>query len=246
MQEIKLKLGKREISGKKVAKLRDDGLVPSVIYGHGEEPVNTQSFEVETNRVVKAAGKHSPVDLDIDGHKQMAIIKSLDFDPVKHKLRHISFQAISRDEEVTTEVVIRLDGEGESAAEKAGLIVLQALENVEIKAKPADLPEALHISIVGLATTEDKLTLADIKLPEGVSFADDDQDLGLVIANVYEPSALQAANEAAAGEAEDESEVEAEHGEDEEGAEDSDAEGENGSSKEKSAEAEDKKEEKSE
>lgn len=203
MQEIKLKLEARVIQGKKVAKLRDAGLVPSVVYGHGNEPQSTQSAELETIKVVKAAGRHSPVDLTIDGKKQLAIIKSLDFDPVKHKLRHIAFQSISQNEEVTTEVAIHLDGMGESAAERAGLIVLQALERVEIKAKPADLPEALHISIIDLETTEDKLTLADIKLPEGVVFADSEQDLDLVISNVYEPGALQAANEATGGDAEE-------------------------------------------
>ena len=193
--------------------------MPSVIYGHGEEPRSTQSAETETLKVVREAGKHAPVSLTIEGKPQLAIIKTLDFDPVKHRLRHIAFQAISQNEEVTTEVSIHLDGAGESAAEKAGLIVLQALEHIEIKAKPADLPDGLHISIADLATTEDKLTLADIKLPEGVVFADNEIDLDLVIANVYEPSALQAANEAAAGDAEDESEVEAENGAVEEGAE---------------------------
>lgn len=83
---------------------------------------------------------------------------------------------------------------------------------MEIRAIPANLPEALELSILGLETTEDKLTLADLTLPEGVEFADHEQDVELVIANVYEPGALQAANEAAGGDAEDESEVVAENG----------------------------------
>lgn len=212
MQDIKLKLDKRSVSGKDVTKLRGEGLIPSVVYGHGNEPINTQSEAPETLKVVKTAGKHAPVDLTIDGKRQLAIIKTLDFDPIKHRLRHIAFQAISQNEEVTTEVSIYLDGEGESAAEKAGLVVLQAIERIEIKAKPADLPDGLHISIVDLATTDDKLTLADIKLPSGVEFADNEQDLDLVVANVYEPGALQAANEAAAGDAEDVSEVASDNG----------------------------------
>ena len=212
MQEIKLKLDARSVSGKNVAKIRREGFVPSVVYGHGNDPVNMQSDELDTIKVVRAAGKHAPIGLTIDGKKQLAIIKTLDFDPIKHKLRHIAFQAISQNEEVTTEVAIHLDGEGESAAERAGLVVLQAIERVEIKAKPANLPEALHISIVDLASTEDKLTFADIKLPEGVEFADNELDLDLVVANVYEPGALQAANEAAAGDAEDVSDVETENG----------------------------------
>jgi large subunit ribosomal protein L25 len=88
------------------------------------------------------------------------------------------------------------------------LVILQAIEHIEIKAKPADLPESLELSIINLATTDDKISVEDIKLPEGVEFADAEQDMELVIANVYEPSALQAANEAAGGEAEAEEESE--------------------------------------
>lgn len=203
MSDITLKLEERAISGKKVANLRRDGIVPSVVYGGSASPINTQSELVATAKVAHAAGKHTPVNLVIDGKKKLAIIKTIDRDPIRHRVRHIAFHTIKQNEVITTEVPIHLVGVGESAAEKAGLVVLQAIEHVEIKAKPADLPEALELSIAELASTEDKLTLGDIKLPSGVEFADQEQDLELVVANVYEPSALQAANDAAGGDAED-------------------------------------------
>jgi len=224
MHDISLKLEKRDASGKKNIKLRDSGFIPSVVYGGQDEPIATQSTEVETVKIVKSAGKHTPVNLTIDGKKKMAIIKSIDIDPVKHKLRHVAFHVIKRDDIITTEVPIILTGEGESAAERAGLVVLQAIENIEVKAKPANLPESLEISIIGLTSTDDKITVGDIKLPEGVEFADVEQDLELVIANVYEPSALQAANEAAGGDAEEETEVPAENGEEATGADESESE----------------------
>ena len=115
-------------------------------------------------------------------------------------------------EPVVADVPVRLVGEGESPAERAGLIVLQAIDQLQVKALPMDLPEALEVSIENLATTDDKFTVADIPLPKGVEVvdnddgregtADDDQSvLDLVVANVYEPSALQAANDAAGGDA---------------------------------------------
>jgi len=214
MNDITLNLDERTAAGKQVAKLRNEGFVPSVVYGGRATPISTQSQAVETLKAVKAAGKHSPVHLTIDGKKKLAIIKDIDFDPVKHTLRHVAFHTIKQNEKIVTEVPITLIGEGESAAEKAGLIVLQAIEKMEVRALPGDLPEALEISIVDLATAEDKLTIGDIKLPKGVEFADVEQDTDLVVANVYEPSALQAANDAAGGEAEDESSVESEKGTD--------------------------------
>ena len=214
MSDITLNLGIRTAEGKQVSKLRNDGFVPSVVYGGTSAPISTQSNAVDTLKVVRAAGKHSPVNLTIDGKKKLAIIKAVDMDPVKHTLRHVAFHTIKQNEKIVTEVPIVLVGEGESAAEKAGLIVLQAIEKVEVRAIPADLPESLEISIVDLATDEDKLTMNDIKLPKGVEFADHEQDMELVVANVYEPSSLQAANDAAGGDAEDESSVESDNGTD--------------------------------
>jgi large subunit ribosomal protein L25 len=212
MAEITLKLDTRTQTGRHVAKVRKQGFVPSVVYGGKAKPLTTQSQFVDTIKVARTAGKHTPVHLTVDGKKKLAIIKNIDFDPVKHKIRHVAFHAIKQNEKIVTEVPIVLTGIGESGAEKAGLVVLQAIEKVEIRALPANLPESLEMSIADLATNDDKLTVADIVLPDGVEFADAEQDMELVVANVYEPSALQAANDAAAGEAETEAEVVAENG----------------------------------
>lgn len=215
MSNISLKLDARTAVGKQVAKLRMTGMVPSVVYGGSAEPISTQSPIVETTKVAHTAGKHSPVDLTIDGKKTLAIIKSIDMDPVRHTLRHVAFHTIKSDEKIVTQVPIILIGLGESAAERAGLIVLQAIEHIEVRAIPANLPESIEMSIIELATDEDKLTIADVKLPTGVEFADHEQDMDLVIANVYEPSALQASNDAAGGDAEPEAaeDVASENGE---------------------------------
>src|ERR1700752_3811891 len=91
VSDITLKLQERSVAGKKVAKLRAEGLVPSVVYGAKLEPIKTQSGIVETTKVSHAAGKHTPVNLTIGGKKKLAIIKSIDYDPVKHQVRHVAF-----------------------------------------------------------------------------------------------------------------------------------------------------------
>ncbi len=214
--KINLTLDVRTQQGKKVAQLRKEGIVPGVVYGHDLDPVLVQSPYNVLEKAVREAGKHTPVHVTIDGKKKITLIKDIDRDPVKMRIRHVSFHAVKASDVVTAEVPIHLLGVGESEAEKAGLVVLQAIENIEVKAKPADLPEALQVSIEKLASDEDKLTLADIVLPKGVEFADAEQDLELVVANVYEPAALQAANDAAGGDADEASaeDVPADNGED--------------------------------
>lgn len=217
--KITLKLGLRDQRGKKAARLRAQGFVPGVVYGHGFDPLTVQAEYNVMEKAVREAGKHSAVHLTIDGKNKIALIKDVERDPVKARIQHVSFHAVKANEVVHAEVPIRLVGEGESVAEKAGLIVLQAIESVEIKAKPAELPDVLEVSIAELAGTEDKITLGDISLPAGVEYADAEIDLGLVVANVYEPAALEAANEAAAGDATEDTEVESENGDEAEAAE---------------------------
>ncbi len=232
--KVNLKLDVRTEQGKKAAKLRKQGTVPGIVYGHGFEPIMVQAEYNVMEKAVREAGRHAPVYATIDGKKKITMIKDIDRDPAKSRIRHVSFHAVKANEAVHADVPIHLTGEGESPAEKAGLVVLQAVEEIEIKAKPSDLPDALEVSILGLETTEDKLTLADITLPSGVEYADVDQNFGLTIVNVYEPAALQAANDAAGGDAEDESEVASEHGEAEESGEAEEGESEGGEAKEDS------------
>lgn len=202
MDNISLKLDARKLEGKKVKEVRKMGLVPSVVYGDKFEVTSTQSPVIETMKVVRDAGKHTPINLNIDGKKMLAIVKNVDFSPIGHKLRHIEFHKINANDVVETEVSIVLVDKGDNPAEKAGLVILQALETIEIKAKPANLPESIELSVAKMTNVDDRLTIKDIKLPKGVEFADAEQDLDLVIANVYEPSALKASNEASGGEAE--------------------------------------------
>ena len=211
--KINLTLAVRDQQGKKVSGLRRDGFVPGVVYGEGFDPILVKSEYGVIDKVVREAGKHTPVHITVDGKKKITLIKEIARDPVRSRILNVSFHAVKASDVVHAEVPIHLVGEGESPAERAGLIVLQAIETVEIKAKPADLPDSLEVSIAGLATDEDKITLADITLPAGVEYADVEQDLELVVANVYEPAALEAANEAAAGDATIDTEVEAENGE---------------------------------
>jgi large subunit ribosomal protein L25 len=208
--KITLKVDEREVHGKKVRQLRHSGIVPGVVYGPGMEPVAIQVDQVLMGKVYNAAGKHAPVHITIGDKKKIAMIKDVKVDNVKRRINHVSFHAVRQNKPVEAEIPIRLVGEGESEAERGGLIVLQTLESLQVKALPMDLPEALEVSIVHLKEAGERVLVSDIKV------ADNDEEsnsvMDQVVASVWEPSALQAANESTGGDAEDESEVEAEQG----------------------------------
>ena len=146
MSEISLNLTKRELTGKKAKSLREKGIVPSVVFG-GKESILTQSEYVETDKAVRAVGYHSPLDLVIDGKKQMAMVKTVAMDPVKHTFINIEFQAIKANAIVEATAPIVVVNYESSEASKAHLEILHVLEEVEVKAKDKgskggiDIPE---------------------------------------------------------------------------------------------------------
>lgn len=196
MSDYNLSLSVRTETGKKALALREDGLIPSVIYG-GKSEILAKSPYNETEKVLKLAGYHSPIDLVVDDKKTMAIVKSVQLDPVSRRIINVSFQEVSANKLVEATTPIVLSGFEASDASKAHLTLDQVLEEIDVKAKPADLPKELVIDASKLATTEDKIFIKDLALPAGVELADKELDENTVIANVYDPAAEAAAREAA-------------------------------------------------
>lgn len=196
MSEYQLNLAARTVVGKKLAALRAQDQIPSVVYGGQNEPIMTQSVYNETEKILRAAGYHSPVDLTIDGKKQMAIVKNVDLDPRSRKIVNVEFQAISADEVVTATTPIVLVGFDGSPASKLHYTLLQVMEEIEIKAKPSELPSEVTANASKLEKLDDKLTVSNLDLPKGVELADKELDSEQVIANLYDPAAEAAAREA--------------------------------------------------
>lgn len=203
---ISLTLEKREVLGKGVKHLRKNGQIPAVIHDHGKDSVIVQAEHAQILKVWKQAGKHHPVQLKAGDKTYTALIKTADFDPKKHQLTHVVFNAVDRNQKVEAEVPVRprYNEDNESSpAERNGLIVLSQLESVQVKAIPTNLPDVLEYDAEKLVEIGDHVSVADLTVPEGVEI---ETELTHAIATVYEPSALAAANEAAAGEPEETSE----------------------------------------
>ena len=210
MAEYKLTLKKRELTGKKLGNLRKQGLIPSVVYG-GKSPIMGASEYVPTEKVLEKAGYHSPIDLDIDGKKQLAIVKDVQLDPVSRMILNVEFQAISaREAVVATTPVVVVNFEESEASKTYHFAINQSVVELDVKAKPADLPKELTVDASQMKEVEDKITIADITLPKGVEFANKEIDNEQVVASLYDPAVEAEKREAEAAETESEEAVEAE------------------------------------
>ncbi len=208
---ITLNLDVRDVHGKAVKHLRREGQVPAVIHDHGKPSVVVQGEYIAMLKVWRQAGKHHPVQLKAGKHEYTALIKTAEFDPQKHLLTHVVFNAVGKNQKVEAEIPIRpiySEGNEASPAERAGLVVLSQLDTVQVKATPSQLPDFLEYDAEKLVEIGDHVTVADLVVPDGVEV---ETEMEHAVATVYEPSALQAANDALAGEAEAAEDVESDH-----------------------------------
>ena len=210
---INVTLEPREVTGKAVKHLRKAGQIPAVIHDHGKESVIVQGDFVHLSKVYKQAGKHHPVQIKTASQSYVALIKEADFDPKKHLLTHLVFNAVDKDQKVEADIPIHpryAEGNESSPAERNSLIVLAQLDSIQVKALATKLPDFIEYDAEKLVEVGDTVTVSDLIIPEGVEI---DTEGGNAVATVYEPSALAAANDAAGGDAEEDVPAEGEEGE---------------------------------
>lgn len=166
---ISIDLQERAVIGKGLTGLRASGQIPAVIHNHGGQSIHVMADAITLRKVYATAGKHHPVELKVGGKQHLALIKDADFEPTKHGLRHIVFQAIKQNEAVEAEIPVVFMADTEIPAERKSLLVLKQLDHVEVKALPKDLPDELVVDPSILEEVGDSLTVADLKVPEGVT-----------------------------------------------------------------------------
>ena len=157
-----LSLEKRVATGKQLKALRAEGQIPSVVYG-GEAPVLTTSSYNITEKVLNEAGYHSPIQLDLNGKAQLAIVKNIDVDPVSRRIINVEFQAVSADEVVEAITPIKIVNFESSEASKKHYVILQVMEDVEVKAQPTNLPQ--EIIVDGAKLADDELSPLPVMKP---------------------------------------------------------------------------------
>lgn len=180
-QDISVELQERTTVRKRLAGLRSEGMVPAVVHNHGKESIHVAGEYVALTKVFNQAGKHHPVNLTVGGKKHLALIKAVDFEPRKHRLRHVVFQAIKQNEAVEAEIPVVFKEDAEIPAEKKSLMVLKQLDTVQVKALPKDLPDQLVVDPSSLEDVGDSLTVADLVIPKGVTLlAELDHQIAIV------------------------------------------------------------------
>ncbi|MCJ7709929.1 MAG: 50S ribosomal protein L25 [Chloroflexi bacterium] len=174
---------RRTITGKKVARLRKEGRLPAVVFGHGtdSEPVMIDAHAFDQLR--RRTGRSTLVDLSVDGGDvRPVLLQGIQIHPLTRRPLHVDLFVVRMTEELTVEVQLVAEGAAPAAAQGGSLV--HPVSMIKVRALPANLPESIHYDLGSLATYDDTITVADLAVPEGVTILADTAD---VIARVLEP-----------------------------------------------------------
>jgi large subunit ribosomal protein L25 len=189
----------REIGSSSTRRLRSQGKIPGVVYGHGTEPVSVAVVAREFQIAMSGeAGLNTLLQLDVDGKNLLTMARDIQHHPVRNVVTHVDFLIVNRDELISTEVTINLVGEAVEVAHGDG-IVDQQLFTLHVKAKPTEIPPSVDIDISSLIIGG-ALHVSDIVIPAGVEL-ETDPDATVVAGNPPRVQVATAAEEAADEEA---------------------------------------------
>ena len=197
-------------------RLRREDHIPGVVYGHGMDPISISVVRRDLRLALSGpAGVNTVIDLTVDGKVYPAIVKELQRNPVRRNVSHIDFIQVDLNEEILIAIPVRLEGEAKAVIDEGGLVD-PAVDTIEVRTTPRSIPNEIVIDITDM-TMDSVITLADIKLPAGVT-ATADPDTAIVTVLITreeelpeaaegEEGAAEGAGEAAEGAAEGEAEA---------------------------------------
>ena len=156
-------------------RLRAEGKIPAVVYGHGTEPVHVALPGHQVSLIIRRA--NALLNLDIEGKSQLVLVKDVQRDPVRQIIEHIDLLVVKKGEKVHVEVPVVVTGESFS-----GTIVTVDLATIKLEVEATHIPQNVEVSVEGLQEGA-HITAGDVTLPKGASLLDD-ADVLLVAVSV--------------------------------------------------------------
>jgi len=169
---MKVNATSRSVQGTSASRrLRHAGRVPAIIYGGNSQPI---SIELDHNEIFHALRKEafhaSILDMQLDGKTEQVLLRAVQWHPYKPLVLHVDFQRVLAKQAITTKVPLHfINGDASPAVKVSKAIISHVLTELEITCLPGDLPQGIEVDL-GELEAGATLHLADIELPEGVTF----------------------------------------------------------------------------
>lgn len=184
----KIQASKREITGTRhVRRMRAEGKVPGVLYGHGKETVPLTLDQHDVDLAVTHGER--VLELDIQGTDENVLVKEVQYDTFGHELLHVDLARVDLDERVEVSVPVILAGTPEGTRD--GGVLQQAFNELNIEVPVRDIPDELRVMVTEMKL-DDRLLIKDVELPASATLLDDpDEVLCQVTELAEEPEAAE-------------------------------------------------------
>ncbi len=162
---LQLSADKRTVTGRKVKKLRREGLLPANVFGKKVKSLSLQLDTKNFHKVYQEVGETGLVDLTIAGESapRPILITAVQQHPVTGLPLHADFRQVDLTQKVIASVPIEIIGESPAVKDKAAVLIT-LLDEIEVEALPADLPEKFEVDISGLTEFDQAILVKDLKV----------------------------------------------------------------------------------
>ena len=153
--------------------------VPAVVYHSGIEAIPLSVDKTSLNKALRTG--QMIFEVNVEDKNQFVLVKEIQYHPVTDEIIHVDFQKVKEDEKISLEVAVRSSGEAQGV--KLGGLLVQMLNSVTIKCKPAEIPEFLEIYVTDMEMNTN-LFVKDITLPTDVEMLTAED---IAVVSVQEP-----------------------------------------------------------
>jgi large subunit ribosomal protein L25 len=166
------------VLGSKVKRLRREGWVPGVMYGHNFESVHLQFDERDLKSVLSQVGGSQLINVKIDdtGKPEFALLRDVQRDVITGDLLHVDFYRVMMTQTITTEIPLLTTGESPVVEQKEG-ILLHGISEIEVECLPGDLVDALEVDLAELTEVGQAILVEDLAVPSGIDILTDRDEM---------------------------------------------------------------------
>lgn len=188
MADFVIEAQARTVTGKQVSQLRNQGIVPAVVYGSKTQPVHIQIPYRPLEVTLMKAGGTNLIDIRVDGKTHTVITREVQRHVIRGSIMHVDFIAVDMNQTITTDVFIHFLGESPAVEASLGMLLTGA-SSVTIETLPADLIDRIEVDLSGLTNLGDAIHVRDLNLSDKITIKTDPDEL---IARVVQPASARA------------------------------------------------------
>ena len=180
METLKLKTEPRELGKGQAKLLRQQGLVPVVLYGKGRESQSLQIVARDLSKVIAEAGGHQLIALQLENEEVVTLAREIQRDVIRLDYLHVDFQEVKMDVKVNTQIPLHAEGEAPAVTNLGGVLT-QGLDQLDIECLPGDLVSEILVNIEGLVELNDSILVSDLQVPDTITVLSDPDSMVIKI-----------------------------------------------------------------